>query len=440
MPSSFNFRWAGSPGFGSGEVSHVYRLVDSCCDERGPDAAGAAPEHKGRARLQQLHPHMHCSVIGTCLGTAELRKVVARLTDLDLAQASDLEVHHQGVTLAGDRLGGKALTKLLDKRHEAVVQAFGKLKDADALAARWQEALHSGAVPGAYWALMSHRHATPELRQRAFGDVHMLSHLVGAANRADIRRLAALERENADGRERAEQLQVRLSEALEAQELLRREIDGLRTADATTRRIAVVPDADLDALRTELLLQNQLVALQTQRREAAEQSLASALAQQETLQADADRTRQLNETLTRELHVAGSYLRALAEPGAGNAVSLAQSIAGWTVLYVGGRPSSTPAIRKLVTDSGASFVHHDGGLEDRKGLLDSALAGASIVVFPVDCVDHDSVGRLKRLCVRHAVPFLPLRTASVTSFASAMASLAADAPEQPGFRVCLRHG
>src|SRR5215468_4402580 len=33
--------------------------------------------------------------------------------------------------------------------------------------------------------------------RKAFGDVHMLSHMVGAANRADIRRLCRLEEENA---------------------------------------------------------------------------------------------------------------------------------------------------------------------------------------------------------------------------------------------------
>jgi hypothetical protein len=181
------------------------------------------------------------------------------------------------------------------------------------------------------------------------------------------------------------------------------------------------------------------VALQAQRREAAEQSLALALVRQEELQAESDRTRQLNEALTRELHGAESHLQALAGPDAG-ATTLAKTIGGWKVLYVGGRPTSTPAIRKLVTESGAEFIHHDGGMEDRKGLLASALAGASIVAFPVDCVDHDSVTHLKRLCARHGVPFLALRTASVTCFAAALSALGADAPAKPAFRMCLRHG
>jgi hypothetical protein len=65
--------------------------------------------------------------------------------------------------------------------------------------------------------------------------------------------------------------------------------------------------------------------------------------------------------------------------------------------------------------------HHDGGLEDRKGLLAAGVASAQLVAFPVDCIDHDSAGNLKRLCVRQNVPYLPLRRASVASFAAALA-------------------
>ena len=45
--------------------------------------------------------------------------------------------------------------------------------------------------------MLSHPAATDAIMRRAFGDVHMLSHMVGAANRADIRRLRQLEEDNA---------------------------------------------------------------------------------------------------------------------------------------------------------------------------------------------------------------------------------------------------
>jgi hypothetical protein len=47
--------------------------------------------------LADLDPHMHCSVVGTCLSTAELRKVVARF--LFVRDCTDVEVHHEAVRL-----------------------------------------------------------------------------------------------------------------------------------------------------------------------------------------------------------------------------------------------------------------------------------------------------------------------------------------------------
>ena len=452
---SFHFnlsRTSSLAGLQGGAVPHVYRVVDGCEDTE----ADAQADPKGRMRLHQLNGHLHCSIIGTCLSTGELRKLVGKIGKVgqgDAARGSDLEVHHEAVSLAGDKLAGKALTKALDKRHEAVIQSFSKARDAEALAGLWREALRSGAIPGAYWALMSHRQATPELRQQAFGEVHMLSHLVGAANRADIRRLCALEQDNADLRERVDRQQERITELAEARARQqraceRRDLEASVAAEAQPSADAAGLAAELAALRAELQAQTQLVALQARRRELAEQALAAAEAEQALLQAEADRSRRLNETLTRELGSAEVQLQARlqAEPGEGRASALGEAMRGWKILYVGGRPSSTPAIRKLVGECGAEFIHHDGGMEDRKGLLAGALAGASIVAFPVDCIDHDSVANLKRLCARHGVPFLALRTASVTCFAASMAAAVAttspisDTAARPAAPICLRHG
>ena len=50
--------------------------------------------------------------------------------------------------------------------------------------------------------------------KKAFRDVHMLSHLVGAANRADLRRLAALEAERAALETKVHKQQQQLSDAI----------------------------------------------------------------------------------------------------------------------------------------------------------------------------------------------------------------------------------
>jgi len=418
-------------------VAGAYPPAAACCNEA--DEPVSEPT-AGRARLTQLNPHLHCSVIGTCLSTAELRRIVARFTDVQ--GRSDLEVHHDAVSLAGQ--GGaaaKALHKALDQRHDSVVRQFAKANDASALGALWDEAHRQGEIPGAYWALLTHRQVTPELRQRAFGDVHMLSHLVGAANRADIRRLVALERDNAELRERLDRRQQRAQETLAERDQqlahLQQELAAARLPNTTAATPPPVRDAAGDAA---------FVALQTQRRERAEQSAAAVQAEADRLRDELEHLQRHVATLNRELAAVATQLRetGAADDAAGSGdLPLAAQLHARRILYVGGRPSSTTAIRALVQRHGGEFQRHDGGLEDRKGLLASAVAAADLVVFPVDCIDHDSAGNLKRLCGRQGIAFLPVRSASVASFAAGLASRANDAEtdaDAAGPPFCLKHG
>src|SRR5215470_2029128 len=190
-------------------IGERLRASDACC----APSQGQLQSLKRRTRLSELDSHLHCSIIGTCLTTHELRKLVPKFTDLDRQRATDLEIHHTAVELAIEGgAGGKALQKALDERYAGALRLFDKAKDPDAVLALWKDALKSGDIPPAYWALMTHPQTTMSVRQTAFGDLHMLSHLVGAANRADIRRLVALEEENASLRAKIDRQQSRLQE------------------------------------------------------------------------------------------------------------------------------------------------------------------------------------------------------------------------------------
>jgi hypothetical protein len=94
------------------------------------------------------------------------------------------------------------------------------------------------------------------------------------------------------------------------------------------------------------------------------------------------------------------------------------SLSGLTLLYVGGR--SVGHLRALAERQGAAFLHHDGGLEDRSGLLGGLVSRADVVAFPVDCISHEAVTNLKRLCRQMAKPFMPLRSSGMGSFAATL--------------------
>jgi hypothetical protein len=48
-----------------------------------------------------MHHSVHCSIIGTCLSSAELRRLMIKLGVPGADTAGDHELHKQGVTLAG---------------------------------------------------------------------------------------------------------------------------------------------------------------------------------------------------------------------------------------------------------------------------------------------------------------------------------------------------
>ncbi len=93
---------------------------------------------------------------------------------------------------------------------------------------------------------------------------------------------------------------------------------------------------------------------------------------------------------------------------------------GITVLYVGGRPHQVAHLRVAAERSGATFLHHDGGMEHHLNLLAGLTSQADVVVFPVDCISHHAAHVAKQLCRQADKRFLPLRSASATSLLAAL--------------------
>ncbi|NPT57238.1 DUF2325 domain-containing protein [Paraburkholderia elongata] len=423
------------------------RAADPCCTPAKVSPSNA----KRRARLAELDGQLHCSIIGTCLSTHELRKLVSKFTGLDPRDASDLEIHHSAVELAIDGgAGAKALHKLLDERYAAAVRRFDKAADDVDLLKLWDDTLKSGDIPPAYWALMTHPYATLYVRQKAFGELHMLSHLVGAANRADIRRLVALEAENAELQEKVERQQSRLQEISMQRDA---SISALNEQIAqftalATRQTPTDPsdlETEISRLRDKLADTDQRVALHTSRREAAEQRALQEQGAALALRKSRDQALELLKLVQSECDaLERAAVDAADANGPGTRQASLDSVRGKRIVYMGGRPGSNAALKRLVEAAGGDFVVHDGGVEDRKGLLAAALPGADIVVFPVDCVDHDSMNTLKRVCERHQIDYYPLRTASVASFVELVDRLRREHLAQlgnpPPSAFCLRHG
>jgi hypothetical protein len=273
--------------------------------------------------------------------------------------------------------------------------------------------------------VLTHPRAAEELVREAFGEVHMLSHLVGAANRADIHQLRELEADNTALQDKLARQQKHLRDAVVSRNPT---IASLR--DALGKAIASRPDAPThsghrDDSATAGVIQDLQRRLARDadiraRLELRLQRLRSELQRETKLRAAAEaRALEIQAELeSAELALA----KPLPHDGVGKAPSI--DLGGMTVLYVGGRPHNLAVLRAHAEDCGASFLHHDGGVDDRSGLLASLTARADAVLFPVDCVSHNAIAVVKRVARQLGKPYVALRTSGLTSFVMALRRVA----------------
>jgi hypothetical protein len=387
-----------------------------------PDAA--SPQPPRRSKIWELADTLHCSIIGTCLSNAELRHVLVRLRVNGVEAADDHELHVVGVMLAGRRdSGAKLLQRALDRRHGLAIRQYAKAKDEETLRRLWDESMRSSDIPGAYWALLSHAAATEAIVKKAFQDVHMLSHLVGAANRADIRRLRQLEQENGALTEKLHRQQQQLRDGFTSRDETIRQLNKLLADHHSAGEPGANPaDREEDGTRRVIADLNRKLGQETTRRERLEQRLNAMSDGMRTLEASFQAVQGERDALRREIESLEDHIAGLLQPATGEGEP-ALDLSTRTILYVGGRPNQIPQLKALVERTGARFLHHDGGIEHSSSLLPGLISRADVLLFPIDCISHDAVATLKRLCRQLEKPYLPLRAASLATLASSLAGI-----------------
>jgi Uncharacterized protein conserved in bacteria (DUF2325) len=401
--------------------------------------SNVVPLHSGkhRVKLKEVNSSLHCSIIGTCLSMAELRKI-ARKIDAEFDKGvRDYDIHSAFVNLIGSHdLTARLLNKLLDRKYATVISRVRSMRTEDELLAYWQTALETGDIPGPYWAVMSHFAATEHCRAVLFGDVHMLSHMVGAANRADINRLQTLESENQTllktQHDETNQYRNKIVERdLEISDLRDQVTRGklsLAKYEGTERRLqqfesgSIVESmgAQIATLQTEM---EKRAKMQERKEQALRKTSSELVALQEV---NTGLMEEYNEVLQERRSMERILEQGLGElcgncDLAGNA-STGPSIDldGTTILYVGGRTSQVHHMRTLVEQAGGAFVHHDGGIEDNDHRLTQLLSRGDIVMCPIDCVSHSACLRAKKFCQNKGKNFVPLRSSGLSSFVAGL--------------------
>jgi Uncharacterized protein conserved in bacteria (DUF2325) len=386
-------------------------MAEACCSAHAaplPLAAGSR-----RRRLWELGSHAHCPVVGVCVPLERVRVLAKKLLVLQ-GDEDDYTLHCSLVTAAARRNAvAEALQKDLEQRFVIDVRNAAQAKCRDSLMTWWRNRAAQGEIAGALWATLTHARCDEWLEMRVLGQVHMLQHQVGAAQRVDLLRHREL--------------------AAEHQALVRdyAEVQRRVTAWSLERaREQQAWDQERMQLRAaQIGLQTQLAQAQEQLQhwQAARPDLPEREALRERLAEQTER----NHALQRDLSRLGARGTVVAEvPAAVEAAPAAEPVRleHRVILCVGGRGGSVPQYRQAVEGCGAQFLHHDGGSEHKPAQLEPQLAAADLVICQTGCISHDAYWRVKDHCKRHGKRCVFVETPSRSAFERALAQ-AATAPE-----------
>jgi hypothetical protein len=379
-----------------------------------------------RTKLHQLGDWLYCSIIGTCLTLKELWQLGRKLKLVNSSNMSDYELHRVFVDIAGESgYESRRLQKYLDQKYQLIIQQFAKLTSVTALTTQWQEALNSGEIAGAYWALLTHPLISTELLTQVYGEVHMLSHLSGASLRVNIQELNQLRQYTKALEEQLAQNFANTQTRLQEKDKL---IHTLNTRLATAMKAehdlqeckmqqeALARDPLIKQLRQQInALSSQFCVEQAQSRRMAEnvhQWKSSALTAKNynlSLEQKLAQTSQERDSLE-------AYLAYLLSESCTTENCPNKDLCGRRILFVGGRASQCEHFRRLVEQYNGYFLYHDGGREESHSKLESTLCQADAVLCPLDCISHDAMSRVKRYCEHNLKPLVMMPHASLSAF------------------------
>lgn len=377
-----------------------------------------------RARLWDLDEKLHCPIIGTCISIDELQRFARRFQFAGPSD-DDFTVHVAAVNLARSRNPvSEALQRHLERKFHLAVERFGKLKSDAELLQHWIECCNRGEVAGPLWAVCTHRGVSAETRQRAYTDIHMLSHQVGAGQAADARRLTHLAAENAElKRSHTREVAVLRRQLAEATAGLAERDEAVEQAALYQKRLQC-----FESGQAYVEMGQRLLTLQ-----ASHEALLDSTRQVQELERQLKESREASRRLLAERDTAVAergaleqLLNALDSPvcntaGSDDCAGCSAALTTRCVLYVGGRASLLAQYRQLAERLGITLIHHDGGQEESLSRLPELIRGADAVVCPTDRISHNAYYHVKAHCKRVGKPCLFYRGGGVSGFAVAMA-------------------
>ena len=364
--------------------------------------------------------------MGTCATIPEIQKLAIKSRIENPGQYTDYHLHNIFVNAAHDgTTPGRLLDKMFQRKFKSSIALYRKTKPTE-FGKLWEQALNGGEVAGSYYALLTNSKTPPAVRDKAVGDIHMLSHISGMSCRIDLKHLPQLRKENQELTLQLKKLNLKYLKQIRASEKIEAQLEKFRSTLKTQLQEQTDAKTELDPREVselkKLREKNQMLIELVDRLRKEKTDLRQTMQQWHSVHSE---SQQPSSTETCGVSVAATVgaesrdcNQLIANDGAESLPNT--NLLGKKVLYVGGRFRQAPHFRNFIEKLNGTLIYHDGGREDGDRRLDQLLPQADFVVCPIDCISHNAVGKIKRECQKHNICFLPVRRSSLTSLTRAL--------------------
>lgn len=424
-----------------------------------PEQARNDAAKRRRKKLWQLAPETYCTIIGSCFEHTKLRRFISKYipdqyrksgktgksahvvrtpSGKTVTELDDYELHVDACWLARRKNTlSIAMHKELDARYEQSIASTRAIDTPDELITVWRAALQRGEIAPYIWAVMTHPVGNAHTTDIVCRDIHMLQHVAlhhfEDNHNQKVDMVDALAEENevlarnlAEAQRRNTRNTQKNTKALEK---LRQELTVLRGQMLQKDSLIVYLEEDADKLRQGIDSSNVV-----------QKKLDKSLMREKALEDKLNHTRdQLKEAESKikKLEFALSNQQLLEDATHQQTTSAEAALSATTttsqtldsespyfqtekVLCVGGKNRKVPEYKKVIEQHGATFTHHDGGLEHNQSMLDAALAATDVVICQAGCISHNAYWRVKDYCKRTGKPCIYVDNPSTSSLTKAL--------------------
>ena len=381
-------------------------------------------------RIWETPDYFHCQLIGTCLSIAELTKLTKKFYGPNIPQDA-FQVHGIGVHgIKENTPYAKAIEKYLNRKYALSIKRNRALS-VEALPELWDDAVGEGKICGALWAFITRRDAPHKILEKVFGDVHMMSHLLGAERRVDLKEVSELRKALSCAREESDSLRRHLDKTKIKMETLRQERNewrrkgdnAARENSVLTEKIRLLESGGENTAKAREM--GKLIAAKNEMKRAVERLNKKVMMQAVVI---AEQEREIEEGLGEAKDVARTLnscplRRGQADPN----VCLRRFLCEKRILLVGGMDKLSPHYRRIIEQLGGCFQRHDGDVRSGLATLEEQIARADVVLCPVDCNSHGACKCVKIACKRFDKNHLFPRNSSVSMLCRSLMEVAMDA-------------